>query len=225
MCASAFLGIISPQKIVWAGVPAYASPGTAAEGGANTYLGRAVGTRENASLGTVPEGRYVSWPAMNWSMQVKKCTAEPATTAEGDVHAGKSTLVTDCPYLFPFVCVSHFGPTFPHPLHMASTSYISISAMFSLLLSCSITFQFLLLSSKTFTRTILEHSSYFRLSCIYTALAFIGQVLSSFFSWIQAFDRPYLRTRAASRTPLNNPLWHSRLDCYCLLLLYFEVTW
>ena len=62
---------------------------------------------------------------------------------------------------FNFIHTSCFRLIFPHPPYMASTGYISISAMFYLFPLCSIIFQFLLLLSDTFTRTVLEHSSSF----------------------------------------------------------------
>ena len=46
---------------------------------------------ESASSGAVPEDRYAGGPTVDWSMQVKECSVEPATAAEGDACAGEST--------------------------------------------------------------------------------------------------------------------------------------
>ena len=52
---------------------------------------RAAERGKSASPSAVPEDRYAGGPAMDWSMQVKEHSAEPATAAEGDARAGEST--------------------------------------------------------------------------------------------------------------------------------------
>ena len=72
------------------------------------------------------------------------------------IYEGNFDYVTDCPISFLFTLTSTFGLTFSRLLHMASTGYISISAIFYLLLSRSIAFRFLLLHSDILTRTSLN---------------------------------------------------------------------
>jgi len=51
----------------------------------------AVERGESMSPGVAPEDRYAGGPTVDWSAQVKERSVEPATAAEGDVHAGEST--------------------------------------------------------------------------------------------------------------------------------------
>jgi len=94
MRAQAFLGIMSAQKVVWADVPAYPNPVLAAEGGANALPSDTVEKGANTRPGPPLEGGYASRTAPDGFANVKECAAEPAAAAEGDVHAGASTVGT-----------------------------------------------------------------------------------------------------------------------------------
>jgi len=61
-----------------------------AESGANAGPCKVAGKHENASPGTTLEGGYPSGTAIDWFVQVKEPSAEPAAAAEGVVHAGAS---------------------------------------------------------------------------------------------------------------------------------------
>ena len=87
---SAFPGIISARKNVRALVPAYANPGTVAEGGANTCPRKAAGKGGSASPGAMLEGGYASGTTVDRFAQVKEPLAEPAAAAEGVARAGES---------------------------------------------------------------------------------------------------------------------------------------
>jgi len=89
-CACAFPGIISAWKSAQALIPAYANCGTVAESGANACPCKAVGKGEEASPSTTLEGGYASGTAVDWFMQVKEPSAEPAAAAEGVARAGAS---------------------------------------------------------------------------------------------------------------------------------------
>ena len=86
----AFLGVISAQKNAWALVPAYANCGMAAESGTNACPCKVAGKGKNTSPGTMLEGRDASGTAVDWFVQVKEPSVEPATAAEGIVRAGAS---------------------------------------------------------------------------------------------------------------------------------------
>jgi hypothetical protein len=58
MCASAFPGIISPQKCVGVNILIYADPGTEAKNGANAGLAEVAERHESVSPGTALKGRY-----------------------------------------------------------------------------------------------------------------------------------------------------------------------
>jgi len=90
MCTSTFPGISSAQNMVCADIPACVNHRMAAKGGTNAYPGGAAERGENMSPCTVPKSRYASGSTMDWSTQVKECTVEPATVAEGDMCAGDS---------------------------------------------------------------------------------------------------------------------------------------
>ena len=68
-------------------------PGTVAESGTNALLGRVAEKRKNVNPGTVLEGGDVSGSTVGWFLGLKECATEPAAAAEGDVHAGASTVV------------------------------------------------------------------------------------------------------------------------------------
>ena len=61
-------------------------------GGANTCLGEVAEKDANASPGTPLGGGYANGTTTDGFARVKEGAAEPAATAEGDAHAGASTV-------------------------------------------------------------------------------------------------------------------------------------
>ena len=80
--------------------------------------------------------------------------------------------VTDCPHSFSSCLYSLFGLTFSRLLDMASTGYISNSAIFSSSLVCSICFSHILLSSGFFSY-ILIHSQGLSLNILVASASFV----------------------------------------------------
>ena len=91
ICMRAFLGIISAQKVSLGELLIYTNPRLAAEEGTNVHLGEVAERCENTSPGTVLKAECTTGTTMNGFMQVKKCAAEPATAAEGDMWVVETT--------------------------------------------------------------------------------------------------------------------------------------
>jgi len=95
-CARAFLGIISARKVSPGELLAYTDPRSAVEEGAKVNPGGAAERYRNMGPSTVLDAQCVTGTAVDGFAQVKECTAEAATVAEGDMQAGASTAEQMC---------------------------------------------------------------------------------------------------------------------------------
>jgi len=93
VCARAFLGIISAQKLFLGELLTYTNPRPAVEEGTKANLGRAAEGHRNTGLGTALDMQCATGTTTDGFAQVNKHAAELGAVVEGDVLAGASIVV------------------------------------------------------------------------------------------------------------------------------------